>query len=453
MSDAENKTNILESVQDKIMPIANKVGQQRHIQAISSGLMYTIPLTLLGAVFSIIANPPITEALMEEGGWYASLFGWWYNFALTYRAELLLPTNMTMGLLSIVAVMAISYNLAKAYNLKSISVSLTALVMFLIVSAPAVPAYLQSALAGIEDLSTAATVNVLETSYLGSAGLFVAIVVAIFSTEITKFCIKRNLVIKMPDSVPPNVSESFSSVIPVMINCMIFYGISLFSQNVLSRNFPTLIMSILTPAISNVNTPFAIIAIITLGNFLWLFGIHGAAITSTLWVPVMMQMTAANAEIVASGGSPVFQPVFLTGFSNAFFGITLLLLFAKSKQLKALGKVSIVPGVFLISEPVIFGAPIMFNPILAIPCLLAPIINMLLGYIAFTIGFIQAPFNLIFAQLPIGLNAFFGSMSFNNLFFYMLTLVVQVMVWYPFFKIYDRQLVHQESEQEQLVEE
>lgn len=453
MNETGSKKNFFESIQDKVMPVAGKIGQQRHVQAISGGLMYTIPLTLLGAIFSILANPPITEDLVNQGGWYASIFSGWYNFALNFRTELLVPINMTMGLLSIVAVMAISYNLAKSYDLKSFSASLTALVMFLIVSAPAVPAYLQSALGNVDDLSSVTAVNVLDTSYLGSAGLFVAIVVAISSTEVTRFCIKKNLVIKMPDSVPPNVSESFSSVIPVLINCVVFYGISLFSQHVLSRNFPSLIMSILTPAISNVNTPVAIIAIITLGNFLWLFGIHGAAITSTLWVPVMMQMTAANAEMVASGGSPVFQPVFLTGFSNAFFGITFLLLFAKSRQLKALGKISIVPGVFLISEPVIFGAPIMFNPILAIPCLLAPIINMLLGYAAFTIGLIQAPFNLIFAQLPIGLNAFFGSMSFNNLIFYMLTLVVQVFVWYPFFKIYDKQLIKQEAEQEQLVEE
>lgn len=447
MSETEGKTSFLENIQDKVMPVANKIAQQKHVQAISTGLMYTIPLTLLGAIFSIIANPPITETIMEEGGWYATLFGWWYNFATAYHAELILPTNMTMGLLSIVAVMGISYNLAKAYKLKALSTSLTALIMFLIVSAPAIPAYLQSVVENVDDLASVQTVNVLDVTFLGSAGLFVAIVIAIISTEITRFCIKKNLVIKMPDSVPPNVAEPFSSVVPVLLNSVIFYGISLFVQEMFTISLPILIMYVLTPAISNVNTPVAIIAIVALGNFLWLFGIHGAAITSTLYIPVLMQMTAANAEIVASGGTPVFQPVFLTGYSNAFFGITLLLLFAKAKQLKALGKIGIVPGVFQINEPVIFGAPIMFNPIFAIPLIVTPIITMTLAYLGYLVGFLNAPFNLIFALLPIGLNEFFGSMSFNNFFFFMLMLVVQVVCWYPFFKIYDKQLIKQEQEQ------
>lgn len=446
------KEGILDKLQTKVLPIANKIAQQKHIRAVSSGLMYVIPMSLLGAIFSILANPPITEAIMQEGGWYASLFGGWYHFAQTYHDLLVIPSNMTMGLIAVIAVIGISYNLAKSYKLSAISAAFTSLIMFLIVSAPAEAAYLASAIGENMDLTTLMTTNVLNASYLGSAGLFVAIIIGLTSVELTRFCKEKNLVIKMPDAVPPNVADSFSSVIPVIINCIVFFGFNILCENFMGVSLPAAINKLLTPAISNVNSPLAIIGIITLGNFLWLFGIHGASITSMLYIPVSMAFTAENAGLVASGQEAIFQPVMITEYANAFLGITILLLFAKSKQLKAIGKVGIVPGAFLISEPIIFGAPIMFNPILAIPHLVAPIVSMGIAYIAGTAGWIQPSFNLIFAQLPYSLNPFFSSMSFSNMILAFILLGVQILIWYPFFKIYDKQLLLKEQNAEASIE-
>lgn len=449
MAEQSKKQAISNFIQNKIIPVSGKIGNQRHIQAISTGLMYLIPLTLLAAIFNILANPPITQAIIDEGGWYATLFRGWFNFAQEYRTILSIPPNMTMGLISVIAVVGISYNLAKSYKMKELSTAFLSLIMFLIVAAPAVPAYLASVLTPDADLSQIAPTNVLDTSYLGAAGLFVAIVIALLSTEVTRFCLEKNLKITMPDSVPPAVSESFSSVIPAIINCFVFFGLNVLLNNFLGTSLPDVINSVLTPAVDNVNTPLAIIAIITFGNLLWIFGIHGPAITSVLYIPIMFSVVGANAELVAQGQEPLFQPVMLTQFANAYFGFTILLLFAKSKQLKSVGKVGIIPGVFLISEPVIFGTPIMFNPILAIPQLLAPVITMLLALVGYNVGFLEPDFNIIFAQLPLGLNAFFASMSFRNLIFFFLMIGVQVLIWYPFLKVYDRQLVKSEKEVEQ----
>jgi len=448
MKAQSTKKPLLDVLQEKVMPIANKIGNQRHMKAISSGLMYLIPLSLLGAIFNIIANPPITESIIQQGGLYAKIFSGWYYFAQHYKAILTVPGNMTVGLMSIVAVIGISYNLAKSYKMKELSTAILSLIMFLIVASPLEPAYLASVVTQGADISKLPSASVLNSAYLGSPGLFVAIVIALLSTEVTRFCFKKNLKITMPDSVPPAVAESFSAVIPAIINCIIFFGADLLLKKFSGVSLPAAITSILTPAIDNINTPVAMIGIITLGNFLWLFGIHGAAITSMLYLPVSLALTGANAALVADGQSPVFEPVFLTQFANAYFGLNLLLLFAKSKQLKAVGKVSIIPGVFMISEPLIFGSPIMFNPILAIPHLLAPIISMILTYIGYSIGFIGAPFNVLFARLPLGLNPFFGSMDFNNLIFFFLMMPVHVLIWYPFFKVYDRQLVIKEKEAE-----
>lgn len=445
------KNVIVEKLQDALIPIANKFGNQRHVKAISSGLMYVIPLSLLAAIFNIIANPPITQTIIQNGGWYANLFSGWFNFAQKYASIITIPSNMTMGMIAVIAVLGISYNLANSYSLKAFSTALLSLIMFLIVAAPAIPAYLASAMTEGVDMATLRPVNVLDTTFLGAAGLFVAIIVALLSTEITRFCQVKNLTIKMPDTVPPMVAESFSSVIPAIINCVIFFGSNLLLQNVFGMNLPGVINTVLTPAIENVNNPIMIMAIITLGNLLWLVGIHGAAITSMLYIPIMMQMTAANGELVAGGQQAIYHPVFIAEFANTYFGLALLLLFAKSSQLKAVGKVGIIPSIFVISEPIIFGVPIMFNPILAIPHLLTPIITMTLAWFAGSVGLIKGSFSLIFAQLPLGLNAFFSSMSLNNFIFYFVMILVQIVCWYPFFKIYDRQLVKQEQAEETVV--
>lgn len=445
------KTSVLEKIQEKVIPYANKFGQQRHVQAISTGLMYIIPLTLLGAIFNIIANPPVTEAILQQGG-FMTIFTGWFHFAQEYNSILTIPFNMTMGMVSVVAVTGISFNLARSYKMKELSTAIMSLIMFLIIASPASPAYLAAALNGATDVSQLMTTNVLDTTYLGSAGLFVAIVIGLVSTEITRFCQEKNLTIKMPDVVPPAVSESFSCVIPAFVNFIILFGIDLLCKNFSGVGLPVMINQILTPAIDNVNSPVVMILIILLGNFLWLFGIHGASIVSALYVPIMLSATISNGQLVAAGQDPVFSAVFLNNFANSYLGITILAMFAKSKQMKAIGKVGIVPGFFMINEPVIFGLPIMFNPILAIPHLLIPAISMLIAWGGYSIGFLTPDFNLIFAQLPLGMNALFGSMSFNNFIFAIAMVGVQIVLWYPFFKLYDKQLIAKEQEAEKTLE-
>lgn len=444
------KRSFIDKFQDFLMPIAAKLSEQRHLKAIMAGIMLTIPFTLLSAIFSIIANPPLTEGMLANGGWYVSLFTPWYNFATQYKDILQVPINMSTGILSLLVVVGVSYSLAKHYELNSFSTALTALVMFLLIAAPATAGYLPSVLEAVGgDITLATTTNVIDMSFLGSAGMFVAIIIGLTSTEVTRFCIKKNIVIKMPDVVPPAVSESFSTVIPLLINTAVFYGIAIFCNSVIGISLPLIITSILTPAIDNINTPIAIIGIITFGNFLWFFGIHGPALFSMLYIPIMFQTVGENTALVAQGLDPVFQPVMLTNFSNAYFGLVLLMvIISKSKQLKAVGKVSLIPGIFVISEPVIFGAPIMYNPILIVPHLLAPIVTMVLAYFGYVSGLLEPTYNLIFAQLPLGMNEFFGTMSFVNLAFYFAMILVQVVIWYPFMKIYDSQLVKKENEVE-----
>ncbi|SHO45272.1 PTS sugar transporter subunit IIC [Anaerocolumna xylanovorans] len=449
----ENNVSVMRRINDKVTPVFGKIARERHIQAISGGLMAIVPFTLLAAIFNIIKTPPVTDSMIANGGFWAHIFGGWYNFAHKYNDILSVPSNMTMGMMSIIAVFAISYKLAESYKIKAFSASLISFIMFLLVASPGIPAYLASQVNKGVDMSTLSTTTVLDTTYLGSVGLFVAIIVSLISTEITRLCIQKKITIKMPDAVPAGVAESFSSVIPLLINCLIFYGASLIIQQTAGLSIPAAINKLIVPAIGNVNTPGGILLIITLGNLMWLFGVHGPALFSMLYIPIMFQVYSQNLGIAEAGHAVAFQAIDMTQFSNPYFGLNLVLLFCvASKQLKAIGKASIVPGVFLINEPVIFGIPIMFNPFMVIPVLVIPVVTMGLSWILGSAGWLTGGYNIIFAQLPIGLNAFLASMNVRNLIFAFIMYFVQFLIWLPFVKAYDKQLKIQELEREKSVE-
>lgn len=445
------KVSIMHQVNEKVTPVFAKIAGERHIQSISGGLMTIVPFTLLAAIFNIIKTPPVTAEMIEEGGVWAHIFGGWYNFAQKYNGILTVPSDMTMGMMSLIAVAAISFKLAESYKIKAFSTSLISIVMFLLVAAPSVPAYLASQITQGADISTLMTSSVLDITYLGSTGLFVAIIIGLVSTEITRLCIQKNITIKMPDAVPAGVAESFSSVIPLLLNCFAFYGGSLLINNIFGVSIPAAINSLITPAIGNINTPGGILLVITLGNLFWLFGVHGPALFSMLYIPLQFQIYAQNLGIVQAGGTAAFQAIDMTQFSNPYFGLNLALLFCvASKQLKAIGKASIIPGVFLINEPVIFGTPVMFNPYMVVPVLIIPAINMGLSYILGSVGFLTGGYNIIYAQLPLGLNAFLASMNVRNLIFAFAMYFVQFVIWVPFVRAYDKQLKKQEQEREEL---
>lgn len=446
----EKGFSIMQKVNEKVTPVAAKIAGQRHIQAISGGIMTIIPFTLLAAIFNIINTPPVTEQIIASGSTYGKIMSGWYNFAQKYGSILSVPNNMTMGLMAVIVVFAISYKLASSYHMKELSTALISLIVFLAVAAPATPAYLAAAVTEGADFSMLGTTNVLDMTYLGSVGLFVAIIIALLSTELTRFCIEKKIVIKLPDAVPAAVGESFSTVIPLFINFVVFYGAGLILQGTTGYSIPQAINRILTPAINNVNTPWAMILIITLGNLMWCFGIHGPSLISMLYIPLQFQIYAANYAIVAEGGNAAFQPIDMSQYTNPYLGLNLVLLFmVSSKQLKAIGKASIIPGIFMINEPVIFGVPIMFNPLMLIPQLLVPVVTMGLSYIAGSLGVITGGYNILFAQLPIGLNPYFASMNVANLIFAFVMVAVQFILWLPFVRVYDRQLVVQEEANEQ----
>ncbi len=414
-----------------LQKFGEKLASSKVFSAISKSMMGTMAIILVGAVFQIIATIP-------------TLFGWYTTESAIYKL-LYTPYNMTMGILSVFVVFMIGYNYAKSLGMKPMQNGVVALICFLLVAAPATT---------VTVADGATSLTVLNTSNLGAAGLFVAILIGILTVNVTHFCEKKNIVIKMPDVVPSFLSEAFSAMLPLLFNIIIWYGIS----SVLSlltggqMTLPLLITYILSIPLSAINTIPGMFIAVLFACLLWTFGIHGSMVVFIALMAIMIQNISANAAAVADGNQPQFYATMLTGAmacaggTGNTLGLVLLgLKSAKSKQLKAVSKAAIVPGIFNINEPVTFGFPIMYNPIMAIPYILTPLITMLVLWLGYAIGFFKPAYVLIMSLLPLFMGEFLGSMAWQNLFIPIVGIVVGLIVYYPFFKVYDKQLVEKEA--------
>ena len=431
----------IQKLQTVLAPIGEKLGKQRHLSAISSGIMMVAPITLISAFINIIANPPVTKDLIAQGGFWGLLKPW-YNFATTYYDQIMVPYNMTIGLFAIIAVFGISYRLAQSYKMKSPeSVSLIAIVMFLMVAAPA--------------YYDAKGTQIMNFANLGSSGLFAAMIIGLLSTEITRYAIDHKLTIKMPKSVPPLVQDSFTSIIPALINLIVWYTLSLLCQNFAGCYLPELVTNVLTPLFNFALNPVTIILIVTFGNILWLFGIHGTSVVYSILMPVLMQNMAANAEAYIKGGEAactLYPTMFLMwmsiGATGCTLGLTLLMSRSKAPQLKTLGKLSLIPNWCGINEPVLFGAPVVLNPILGIPFIIAPIVTGILGYGASALGIVHLQHVVLWSMLPLGMQNFLMSGSWVNFAFEYVLVAISALIYYPFFKVYEKQLLDEATNEE-----
>ena len=436
-------------IQEKLTPIANFFGAQRHFSAMQKGFMATVSFILVSAIFMIIANPPVTADLIAQGGFW-SIFEGWYNFSQTYKATILIPFNMTMGMLSLISAFAIAYYLAGSYKLSQMNAGFTSMIIFMIVAAPA-------NYVALADGNVASMIN---TTYLGSQGLFTSIIVSLLTVEITRICMQKKITIKMPEGVPPFLSDMFSSIVPLVINVTLFFSVNLLISNFIpGSSLPSLIETILAKPVSAVNSIPGAILVSVLILVMWCCGVHGMMVFMPLTTPITMAAFAANAELFAAGQAPIFHPIFMTqaiallgGTGNTLALVILCLKKAKSKQLSVFGKASIVPAIFRISEPVIFGAPIMFNPILMIPFVLSGTVIAIFYWLACAFGLITPFYILVTGTFPIIINSFIKCLDWRMIVFEIVALIVTIFIWYPFFKVYDNQLLTQEKENAQNIE-
>lgn len=415
-----------------------KFSSNKYLTAISGGLMGTMGLMLVGALFQIVASILALANVIESGDAI-------YNILMT-------PYNMTMGIISAIAAFGIAYILAKSFGMKAMPNGITSLVIFLMVAAPAETVVL----AEIDpSTGTNATMTVLDTTSLGGIGLFTAIIVGLLTVRVTKFFQDKNIVIRMPDVVPQFLADALTSMIPLLANVIIFYGFNLLLVSFMGVTLPLAIAGILSVPFGAITSLGGMIVLGIFALLFWTFGIHGTMVAVIVIMAPLVEAIQTNGALVAAGQDPIFHPVMLFGAlamlggTGNTLGLVLLGLGSKSEQIKAVSKAAIVPGLFNINEPAIFGYPIMYNPILAIPYILNPIITMVIMYFGYTLNILKPSYVLMLALMPLGVSEYLGTMSWTNLVFVFLMIPLNILMWYPFYKTYERQLVKKEKEEKE----
>ncbi|MGF2116537.1 PTS sugar transporter subunit IIC [Enterococcus casseliflavus] len=425
----------VEFIEQKLMPIANKVGMQRHMVAIRKGIIATLPLTIVGSFFTILLNFPIESvaAVIEP-----------------YREVLDIPFRYTVGLLALYATYGIASSLAKSYKLDSLTAGILATMSFLVTAAP--PLRVFDSVEGIIDAG-----RYINVANLGSGSLFGAIVTAILSVEIYRFFIVKNITIKMPDGVPPEVTNSFMALIPggaILISFWVIRHMLGFDINGFLSNLLMPLKDVLAG-----NSLFGGLLTVFLICFFWVLGIHGPAIMGPVIRPFWDISIAENMEAFQASGNAhelpnIFTEQFLQWFvwiggAGTTLALVVLFFFSKSKYLKQLGRLSILPGLFNINEPVIFGAPIVMNPILGIPFLVAPLITTTISYFATITGVVPMMAARLGFAIPAPIAAWMSTdWSIAAAILVIVNFFITLAIYYPFFKVFEKQQIAREQEEE-----
>lgn len=424
-------------IEQKIMPVANKIGSQRHMTAIRKGIIATMPLTIVGSFFTILLNIPIESvaAMIEP-----------------YREILDIPFRYTIGILALYATFGIASSLAKSYKLDSLTAGILALMAFLVTAAPPLRIF--------EDVENVVSAGrYINIANLGSGSLFGSIVTAIISVEIYRLFVVKNITIKMPEGVPPEVSNSFTALIPGAAILILFWII----RHMIGFDINGFLSQLLMPLkdVLAGNSLFGGLLTVFLICFFWVLGIHGPAIMGPVIRPFWDISIAENMEAFQSSGISefnmpnIFTEQFLQWFiwiggAGTTLALVVLMMFSKSEYLKSLGRLSFLPGLFNINEPVIFGAPIVMNPILGIPFIVAPLITTTISYFLTISGIVPMMVSRLAFTIPSPIAAWMSTnWSVPAAILVIFNFVLTVGIYYPFFKVFEKQQLQREHEEKQ----
>lgn len=423
-------------IEKRILPIANKIQRNRYLQAIQSAFMTLMPIMLVGSIVIILTRPLMDYTQMLETDTGYAFFKGWQTFLDAYGGPLLLLRSMTLYSISLWVSLAISYFLARHYKMNQIITPMLTLLCFFI-------------------LCTSKTEDGgLSNDFWGGEGLFAAILIGILITETYRFLTEHHIgTIKMPDMVPPALKNSFASIFPVMIvvfSCVILSTIFI---SVLDMIFPQAILNCFHPFVVVFDNVFGFAISSVATQVVWWFGIHNTAITSML-EPLMMSNYASNAAAYAAGTVATELPHIWTeslwwnfvviGGSGATLSVAFLLLRSKSKQMKTVGKIAFVPALFNINEPIIFGLPIVLNPLFFIPWISAQTLNGVISFLCMQFGLVNRTFVYPGWNIPAPIAQFLATMDVRAIIMTIGLIIMDAIIYYPFLKVFEKQKLQEE---------
>ncbi|MGG7211056.1 PTS sugar transporter subunit IIC [Clostridium baratii] len=419
-----------------LMPVADKLGRNKILVAIRDGFLITTPLLIVGSIFLLIANFPIP-------GWEE----FWNNIlGPNWASWFTNVSRATFNMIALLTCVGTGYAYARELKGDAIQGAGVALVSFFILMPTRIP---------FEGVNGPETVSGLAFEYIGSNGIFLALIISLVSVRVFNWVYKKGWTIKMPDGVPPAVADSFAALIPSAIVITLFFLVRIgfeFTSFETAHNFIYKVLQ--TPLQGAGNTLFAQIIYSLACTVFWFFGINGPAVANTVFAPITKILTIENLEAFQAG-LPL-PNIFTDPFSNFFTGfggggstlslVIVMVLFCKSQRIKQLGRLSIVPGFFGINEPIIFGLPIVLNPVLIVPFVGVPVVNLVLSTIATNMGIIPYTTGVSLPwTTPIGFSGYLSTGSVMAGVWQIGLLLLGCIIYYPFIKMLDKQYLKDEE--------
>ena len=420
--------NLIKSI-EKLKPYFEIIARNKYLKAIKDGFIAAMPIVLFSSIFMLLAYVP-------------NIFGFYWSE--TVESFLMKPYNYSMGILGFVVAGTTCYKQTKALNrdmpvnnqINEISTMMCAMIGFLVLAVDSIK-------------------DGFASEYMGSKGLLTAFLTAFFVANVYKFFIKRNITIKMPDAVPPNISQTFKDVIPFAACIVVLTIFDFFFRRTFDMCFAQAVIQVFQPLFTAADGYVGLAIIYGAMAMFWFVGIQGPAIVEPAVSAIYYVNISNNLGLFQAGehASNVLTPgvqqfVATLGGTGATLMITLMFAFlAKSKELKAIGRASSVPVLFGVNEPILFGAPLILNPVFFIPFIFAPILNVWL-FKFFVDFFGMNSFMYILPWTTPGpLGLFLGcGMGVKVAILAILLLVMDFVIYYPFFKVYDHQKCQEEKE-------
>jgi PTS system cellobiose-specific IIC component len=414
---------------------ARTAGEQRHLLSIRDGIVSALPLVLVGSLFLLIAQPPYkpwVEALQKSG----------------IEETLLIPFRLTIGLVAVYVSFSVAASLARRYDTDPVGAGLVSAAGFMLSAKP-----FQAVAEGAVGTHGRAPLLVLPMQSLGAEGLFVAILIGLLSAELLRFFLARRWTFRLPAGVPPAVAKSFASLAPaaVMLTLcwLVFHvlGLDLFALTRVAVGRPLAALS---------NTLPGVLLIVLIDSSLWLVGVHAAALLAVLQ-PTWLQLITENMQAAARGmsvlpniGSREFYIWFIwLGGSGASLCLPFMLLRARSLALRSVARLALIPGVCNINEPVMFGVPIVMNPSLAIPFIVAPVAATLVTWFSFQYNLVMRPHIIVPWTLPAPVGAYLTTGGdWRAVVLMAANFILTALIYIPFIRAYDAQLAQAETAEE-----
>lgn len=412
---------------EKGKPFFEKLSRNIYLRAIRDGFIAGMPVILFSSIFILIAFVPNS---------------WGFKWSDEVVAFLMKPYSYSMGILALLVAGTTAKSLTDSVNR---SMEKTNQINYM--------STLLAAIVGLLMLAADPIENGLATGFLGTKGLLSAFLAAFVTVAIYKVCVKNNVTIRMPDEVPPNISQVFKDVIPFTLSVVSLYALDLLARHFVGSSVAESIGKFFAPLFSAADGYLGITIIFGAFAFFWFVGIHGPSIVE----PAIAAITYANAEVnlnllqqgmhadkILTSGTQMF--IVTMGGTGATLVVPFMFMWlTKSKRNRAIGRASVVPTFFGVNEPILFGAPLILNPIFFIPFIFAPIANVwIFKFFIETLGMNSFTANLPWTT-PAPLGLVLGT-NFQVLSFILaaLLIVVDVVIYYPFLKVYDEQILEEE---------